>query len=81
LYNLPGTVWLLHFLETMYPLDVRHSCPQTGECSCIAHPYLRLMNAEIKRKCLWSSTLYRSRGVWRVIFLHSWNIAVSEIFR
>jgi hypothetical protein len=50
LYNLPGTVWLLHFLEMMYPLDVRHSCPQRGECSCFAYPYLGLMNAEINKK-------------------------------
>jgi hypothetical protein len=41
----------------MYPLDVRHNCPQRGKCSCFAHPYLRLMNAEMKKKCLWSSTL------------------------
>jgi hypothetical protein len=62
-------------------LDAWHNCPQRGECSCFAHPYLRLMNTEMKKKCLWSSKLYCSRGIWRVIFLYSWNITVSEIFR
>jgi hypothetical protein len=63
----------------MYTLDVRHNCPQRGECSCFAHPYLRLMNAEMKKKCLCSSTLNCSRGIWMVIFLYSSNIAVLEI--
>jgi hypothetical protein len=34
----------------MYTLYVRHNFPQRGECSCFAHPYLRLMNAEMKKK-------------------------------